>query len=341
MSNKVLRRHGFTLIELLVVIAIIAVLIALLVPAVQKVRESAARAQCQNNLKQIGLAIHGYHDAYKVLPPGHARTGTGGSAGLQAWFWSYFILPYIEQGPLFNSVPYVYPPDFTTGSYATACQTQISVYRCPSSTDPTTVTTSNGIANRVPISYAAVSTGSIGNPSVATYSGETALHQDDITLTGIGSGGFKKYGMAPYDGRNNGPFTQNSLYRFASITDGLSNTAAIGERYRSITDPTKWPDIGGGVSNDDRYGTWAIGTNAVDNQNGIPQGSTGLPFNYFDVSGRFQQSNSSFAFISRHTGGVNFVFMDGSVKFLTTATTDAVRLAIGTIQGGETNSVTD
>ncbi|MFO0864001.1 MAG: DUF1559 domain-containing protein [Gemmataceae bacterium] len=115
--NRV-RRRGFTLIELLVVIAIIAVLIALLVPAVQKVREAASRAQCTNNLKQLGLAVHGYHDTRKVLPTGYTNGGGALPANQQALAWYVLILPYIEQA---NN------PAFTGGA-----PSPVPIFLCPS-----------------------------------------------------------------------------------------------------------------------------------------------------------------------------------------------------------------
>src|SRR3712207_6392352 len=128
--RKHLSRTGFTLIELLVVIAIIAILIALLVPAVQKVRDAAARAQCQNNLKQIGVALHNYHDANKTFPAGGHSVPPAASINDQDGLnWAIEILPYIEQQALFNQ--YDKAKRNSDAANNPVCMTPVPTYICP------------------------------------------------------------------------------------------------------------------------------------------------------------------------------------------------------------------
>ncbi len=128
-------RHGFTLIELLVVIAIIAILIGLLLPAVQKVREAAARTKCTNNLKQIGLALHSYHDANKQFPPGYIDGNTNPTSTPDndvgpGWGWASFLLPYLEQNNVYNQINFSLGVGL--GVNAQISQQPLTIYQCPS-----------------------------------------------------------------------------------------------------------------------------------------------------------------------------------------------------------------
>ena len=141
-------RKGFTLIELLVVIAIIAILVALLLPAVQQAREAARRSQCKNNLKQIGIGMHGYHDTFSTLPPGFVRVHAA-DTDKGNWGWGTFILPFMDQGALYEALsPGEVDPAVTNsnGSLASAVQNPakraemqnaLPAFRCPSDTGPT------------------------------------------------------------------------------------------------------------------------------------------------------------------------------------------------------------
>ena len=161
----VLRRTAFTLVELLVVIAIVAVLIGLLLPAVQKIREAAARLQCQNNLKQIGLALHNYHDGNLSLPPGYLAVppyADGATDTTPGWAWSVFLLPYLEQEPLSSSIRFDLPVEHAQN--APAVQTLVKDYLCPSDqTPPAAFTVSDAFGKPValltPSSYAACAGG--------------------------------------------------------------------------------------------------------------------------------------------------------------------------------------
>jgi prepilin-type N-terminal cleavage/methylation domain-containing protein len=185
--------NGYTLIELLVVIAIIAVLIGLLLPAVQKVREAASRIQCRNNLKQLGLALHNYHGTYERFPPAYTAIGLNSGPG-----WGTFILPYIEQAALAQQVPTGAP--FWGGSQAVSTpadggQTTLKVFRCPSDTGPT------------------LNAGQ-GNFAVSNYRATYG------TLTTV---------LYTPNSDRGGVMFQNSRVRFTDVTDGTSNTTVVGE----------------------------------------------------------------------------------------------------------------
>jgi prepilin-type N-terminal cleavage/methylation domain-containing protein/prepilin-type processing-associated H-X9-DG protein len=190
-------RFGFTLIELLVVIAIIAILIGLLLPAVQKVREAAARMKCSNNLHQIGLALHNYHSAYNKFPPGWVRVK---GAPDPSWGWGTFLLPYLEQDNLYRRLN----PDTRTmqdvfKADLAALQFQVPVYVCPSDSNPA----GNLNANRP---FAKVGLSPSVSIGISNYPGNGGNAGD----TGI--------------------FQENTQYSVQSIPDGTSNTLAVGER---------------------------------------------------------------------------------------------------------------
>ncbi len=189
-------RPAFTLIELLVVIAILAILIALLVPAVQKVREAAARAQCLNNLKQIGLACHAYHDARHGLPPGYAATAAY-PATTPGWGWAAYVLPYLEQQGLVQQINFTQPVETQA-----AIQTVLGVYLCPSDIPP---------AGPFAVTDATLATVCMAAPS--SYAATCGDDYSDVA-----------------DPTGNGIFYRNSRTRLTDITDGTSNTTMIGER---------------------------------------------------------------------------------------------------------------
>jgi prepilin-type N-terminal cleavage/methylation domain-containing protein/prepilin-type processing-associated H-X9-DG protein len=189
-------RHAFTLIELLVVLAIIGVLIGLLLPAVQKVREAAARTQCANNLKQIGLACHNYHDAQKSFPPGYLAISAYPDTA-PGWGWAAFLLPYAEQDNLYRQLNFTQPVQNSP-----AIQATVRLYLCPSDTPPPAafpVTDAVGatVAMMAPSSYAATV-------------GQDASEVDAPSGDGI--------------------FYRNSQTRLTDITDGTSQTVMLGDR---------------------------------------------------------------------------------------------------------------
>jgi prepilin-type N-terminal cleavage/methylation domain-containing protein len=199
-SQQARRQQAFTLIELLVVIAIISILIGLLLPAVQKVRESAARSQCVNNLKQIGLALHDYHDVNQGLPPGYLATMPyvdGTTDTTPGWSWAAFILPFLEQDNLYRQLNLALPAEGFP-----AIQSRIKVYLCPSDPTPSATFTvpdafGSSLALAAPSSYAACCGGD---------------ESDVFAPTGLGV------------------FYRNSRTRLTDITDGTSQTILAGDK---------------------------------------------------------------------------------------------------------------
>lgn len=200
---------GFTLIELLVVIAIIAVLIGMLIPAVQQAREAARRTQCKSQLRQIGLAIHNYHDIFQAIPPGWIGVTSNqvDIQGTNGWSWAARLLPHLEQTALYNSIDFNSPVGSPTNS---APRTRpLAIFRCPSDIGPQSWTI-NTAGTSTPLTVV----------SSASYSG--VFGNDEIEeCDGLAVG-------APCG--SDGLFFLNSLVRFADITDGLSNTLMVGER---------------------------------------------------------------------------------------------------------------
>lgn len=298
-------QRAFTLVELLVVIAIIGVLVALLLPAVQAAREAARRMQCGNNLKQIGLALHNYHDTNLTFPPSAVKEKEqdgGGSA--QALVWSGSILPFIEQKNVFDSIVGMgfginWADDSTN---ELILRTKMPAYQCPSSPDSNQPWDDGNATQRHRASYGCVVTGTVGyDIANRTTNGEVKHHMDD--------GGYNHP-------RWNGPFLmQNRTTTFADITDGSSNTLFIGERYGNKATNRNFIYIGT-PNGQDEHARWS--------------GSTGIQLNSLDTG------TAGFAgFHSAHPGGAMFALGDGSVKMLNENIDRYIYACLGTRNGGE------
>jgi prepilin-type N-terminal cleavage/methylation domain-containing protein/prepilin-type processing-associated H-X9-DG protein len=293
------RRRGFTLIELLVVVAIIAVLIGMLLPAVQRVRDAAARSQCQNNLKQIGLALQAYHDAQKQFPPGYASgvAADGDDAG-PGWGWASFLLPQLEQAPLANQIDRTKP--ITDPANAAARVVSLKVFLCPG--DPVPLTIPVG-----PLSGSGQPSGPATDLAGASYPAVFG-----VTEPGVGG---------------DGVFYRNSTTRIGDITDGTSSTLMAGERYYQLG-PTTWAGVIPGAGHAAPAGSPFAGQ--VTNASNFVLGHTAE--SYGGPTAPSEANN----FGSRHAGGgVNFVFADGHVRFLGRGVDYTTFKALSTRAGGE------
>jgi prepilin-type N-terminal cleavage/methylation domain-containing protein len=300
--------RGFTLVELLVVIAIVGILIALLLPAVQSAREAARRTTCANNLKQIGLALHNYHDTFRRFPFGWDDRGSG---------WTLHILPFAELGTIYDTIHFQEdgPGNWSSGSAnQAACETVIPMFRCP--TMPIAEHFDyNGIARRVPASYR-------GN------AGSEASSDNASTIVIPGSRSLEEL-------RQNGMFYGCSRVRLDDVRDGTSNTILVGESY---TDPEFVKD-GQGMD------FWYIGSPQADPYH-CGSGSGGTEFSEF-VGTTLAPMNAylkhpgthgclmELSFGSYHSGGAQFVIGDGNVRFIVDTIDPAIYRGLGSRDGGE------
>ena len=344
-------RNAFTLIELLVVIAIIAILIGLLLPAVQKVRAAAARVSCTNNLKQIGLAMHNYEGVNKVFPPAYvtANTRLDGSAfgisygdeyrnGPPGWAWGVFLLPYLEQENLFRRFDLTQP--CWSPAFADAAATRVPAFLCPAATGGSDgfdvqregadvrhgvpITRSDGTRIRFAHSHY------VTNAGIHQPWGRTTPYCYDYDLPEP----VPEHGYRP--ARIDGPFYRNSRTTVAGVSDGLSNTIFVGEHSSLLSNKT-WVGVVPGAVTPPRLDLrpWPSENNGAGCLVGVHSG----PDTHDHPEVIIHAPNDPFGHTDQmwgeHGSGCNVLFGDGSVRFVSTFINPLKFVALSTRDGGE------
>jgi prepilin-type N-terminal cleavage/methylation domain-containing protein/prepilin-type processing-associated H-X9-DG protein len=313
------QRRGFTLIELLVVIAIIATLIGLLLPAVQKVRGAAARIQCGDNLRQLGLAAHDYHDVNRTFPPGVNQALYSSAPQYRGYTLFVYLLPYVEQDNLYRQWDFTNPLNNVGGGTGARTATVLALLLCPADVVPQNPVTWQDRT------YALTSYG--GNGGSRSFDPTAATTDGVFHTTGPGSQ----------------PAPDQVPVRLADITDGTSNTLLFGER--SHRDPNYDSYASAGLASRPSmasWGWWAAseGRLAV----GDVTLSAYVPINYQVATANGSGGSGEFlpveeqrvcAFGGGHGGGANFTLADGSVRFIAQSIPLATLRQLATRAGGE------
>ncbi|MDP1798256.1 MAG: DUF1559 domain-containing protein [Planctomycetaceae bacterium] len=343
------RRLGFTLIELLVVIAIIAILIALLLPAVQQAREAARRSQCRNNLKQLGLAIHNYHDTFNAFPPGYKivialptrldHNVGGANVGL---------LPYLDQAPLFNQIDQTMPmangiPGYNATALAqnvAAAKVVLPVFMCPSAPAPST-NTNDLYPQGAFVAGVFPAANMTWEGARCDYSGTSGVRGTYSNIAYFNNGGSQRDGVFQVAGGVTSGATvlqQGAMGQMRDITDGTSNTFLLGERTGGTTLYYKTqpqaalsatplgPTNGGSWWEPLVYEHWIQGSLFDGSGNGGP-----CAINCTNI-----RSNGFHCF---HTGGAHFLLADGTVRFVSENVSAQVFAAAITRKKGETDQL--
>lgn len=329
-------RQGFTLIELLVVIAIIAILIALLLPAVQQAREAARRTQCRNNLKQLGVALHNYHETHSTLPAGYYSYGTNNGTGpgwanidpttwdaAPGWGWGTMILPFIDQTALYSELVIDLP--IWAPANVAPVRSKLSAFLCPTvSGSHESFVVTDDVGTPLPVGSGQIELAR--SHYVASHGQEECWGDRSgsaltaVIFTDIYTGSTTTVQVNGNTSRvSDGPFCRNSAVRFRDVTDGLSNTIFLGEHSSKLSEKT-WVGVIPGASSRPLISTPDNGPDSAATLTMIHIGPSGgeqdtfgnpiiHPINFptLHVGQMF----------SEHVGGGHVCLADGSVRFIT------------------------
>jgi prepilin-type N-terminal cleavage/methylation domain-containing protein/prepilin-type processing-associated H-X9-DG protein len=315
------RRSGFTLIELLVVIAIIAILIALLLPAVQQAREAARRTECKNKMKQLGLALHNFHDVQRHFPAGaqenvYKQPRTNNSF-IKGTSWLVFILPFMEQQNVYKQ--YNFAVSYTDEVNNRVGNILIGAYQCPSGPETRSNNgaerTNDGTYNHSTHYYGVMGPSKRANPSKVTWNGTTYSYVVGNPTT---NGAYATDGVLGQYKDQSGSVTTGHYVRLADVTDGTTNTLMVGELSMHIP---------GGKAN--HYRSWVRGNN----------GGSGTTKNVtYPINSTFYSNSNNFndiSFGSNHPGGCQFTMADGSVQFLNESINMNLYMGLASVKSGE------